>query len=376
MVPSVLLLCLPGNIRRWRRAMPRFRSAASRRHPCGRPPVESMYGTYGGGRSSVCSAERSPYENFLLQCHLKQGACFQQAACLGGAHRSAKAGSIMGRPGGKGPQARQRATSPSRQHRRDGRSFLYRNGHGRRPHPVALMARFHAEEDRRARGGIAPAQTSGDLPFQSVVATCSAGRRSVMRPGSRKNRLARESALFFQRRKDGALSCPDCALVRNLFYLMEIIDFWDRGVKTTPVCATRDVFWRRDGLPTSGWPGYSQRWIGQAGRCADTGTRRKRSVPLLAMACLPGNSPSRADFSRRARTPGQEGEPSHRASPGRAGRRRSKGPAMRAATGGGSGRHSLRGPGRPGKQDGRAAHPCGKLATGKNHQSCMEESCR
>ena len=234
MVPSVLLLCLPGNIRRWRRAMPRFRSAASRRHPCGRPPVESMYGTYGGGRSSVCSAERSPYENFLLQCHLKQGACFQQAACLGGAHRSAKAGSIMGRPGGKGPQARQRATSPSRQHRRDGRSFLYRNGHGRRPHPVALMARFHAEEDRRARGGIAPAQTSGDLPFQSVVATCSAGRRSVMRPGSRKNRLARESALFFQRRKDGALSCPDCALVRNPFYLMEIIDFWDRGIKTTP----------------------------------------------------------------------------------------------------------------------------------------------
>ena len=140
----------------------------------------------------------------------------------------------MGRPGGKGPQARQRATSPSRQHRRDGRSFLYRNGHGRRPHPVALMARFHAEEDRRARGGIAPAQTSGDLPFQSVVATCSAGRRSVMRPGSRKNRLARESALFFQRRKDGALSCPDCALVRDPFYLMEIIDFWERGVKTTP----------------------------------------------------------------------------------------------------------------------------------------------
>lgn len=101
-------------------------------------------------------------------------------------------------------------------------------------HPVAPMTRFHAEEDRRARGGIAPAQTSGDLPFQSVVATCSAGRRSVMRPGSRKNRLARESALFFQRRKDGALSCPDCALVRNPFYLMEIIDFWDRGVKTTP----------------------------------------------------------------------------------------------------------------------------------------------
>ena len=56
----------------------------------------------------------------------------------------------------------------------------------------------------------------------------------LMRPGSRKNRLARESALFFQRRKDGALSCPDCALVRNPFYLMEIIDFWDRGVKTTP----------------------------------------------------------------------------------------------------------------------------------------------
>ena len=87
---------------------------------------------------------------------------------------------------------------------------------------------------RKRTGGIAPAQTSGDLPFQSVVATCSAGRRSVMRPGSRKNRLARESALFFQRRKDGALSCPDCALVRNPFYLMEIIDFWDRGVKTTP----------------------------------------------------------------------------------------------------------------------------------------------
>ena len=114
MVPSVLLLCLPGNIRRWRRAMPRFRSAASRRHPCGRPPVESMYGTYGGGRSSVCPAARSPYENFLLQCHLKQGACFQQAACLGGAHRSAKAGCMMGRPGGKGPQSRQGATSPSR----------------------------------------------------------------------------------------------------------------------------------------------------------------------------------------------------------------------------------------------------------------------
>jgi len=27
-------------------------------------------------------------------------------------------------------------------------------------HPVAPMTRFHAEEDRRARGGIAPAQTS------------------------------------------------------------------------------------------------------------------------------------------------------------------------------------------------------------------------
>ena len=143
-----------------------------------------------------------------------------------------------------------------------------------------------------------------------------------------------------------------------------------------PVCATRDVFWRRDGLPTSGWPGYSQRWIGQAGRCADTGTRRKRSVPLLAMACLPGNSPSRADFSRRARTPGQEGEPSHRVFPGHEGRRRSKVSAMRAATGGGTGRHSLRGPGRPGKQDDLAAHPCGKLATGKNHQSYRVEKYR
>ena len=101
-------------------------------------------------------------------------------------------------------------------------------------HPVAPMTRFHAEEDRRARGGIAPAQTSGDLPFQSVVATCSAGRRSVMRPGSRKNRLARESALFFQRRKDGALSCPDCAIVRDPFYLMESMSFGGRGVKTTP----------------------------------------------------------------------------------------------------------------------------------------------
>lgn len=139
-----------------------------------------------------------------------------------------------GAQAGKGPRPARGPLPRPAQHRRDGRSFLYRNGHGRRPHPVALMARFHAEEDRRARGGIAPAQTSGDLPFQSVVATCSAGRRSVMRPGSRKNRLARESALFFQRRKDGALSCPDCALVRNPFYLMEIIDFWDRGVKTTP----------------------------------------------------------------------------------------------------------------------------------------------
>ena len=74
-------------------------------------------------------------------------------------------------------------------------------------HPVAPMTRFHAEEDRR---------------------------RSVMRPGSRKNRLARESALFFQRRKDGALSCPDCAIVRDPFYLMESMSFGGRGVKTTP----------------------------------------------------------------------------------------------------------------------------------------------
>lgn len=61
---------------------------------------------------------------------------------------------------------------------------------------------------------------------------CRAPRRDAS--WLQENRLARESALFFQRRKDGALSCPDCALVRNPFYLMEIIDFWDRGVKTTP----------------------------------------------------------------------------------------------------------------------------------------------
>lgn len=70
-------------------------------------------------------------------------------------------------------------------------------------HPVALMMRFYAEDDRRARGGIAPAQTGRVFPFRSVMATCSAGRRSVMRRGSRENRLALESALLFQPQKDG-----------------------------------------------------------------------------------------------------------------------------------------------------------------------------
>lgn len=169
--------------------MHRFRSAASRRHPCGRPPVESMYGTYGGGRSSVCPAARSPYENFLLQCHLKQGACFQQAACLGGAHRSAKAGCMMGRPGGKGPQARQRATSRPAQHRRDDRSFLRRNGHGRRPPSGGPHDALSCGRGPAGQGRDRPRADEQDLPFRSVVATCSAGRRAVMRPGSRKTAL-------------------------------------------------------------------------------------------------------------------------------------------------------------------------------------------
>lgn len=234
MVPSVLLLCLPGNIRRWRRAMPRFRSAASRRHPCGRPPVESMYGTYGGGRSSVCSAERSPYENFLLQCHLKQGACFQQAACLGGAHRSAKAGSIMGRPGGKGPQARQRATSPSRQHRRDGRSFLYRNGHGRRPpsggpHDALSCGRGPAGQGRdRPRAderGSSFSVCRGDMFSRAPLRDASWLQEKPPCPGKRP---------FLPAPEGRALSCPDCALVRDPFYLMESMSFGGRGVKTTP----------------------------------------------------------------------------------------------------------------------------------------------
>lgn len=79
------------------RAMRRAGSAASRCHPCGRPLRESWLCPT--AVHALHGAARSPYENFLLQCHPKQDARFRQAGCLFGRPSAARTRPVGGRPG-------------------------------------------------------------------------------------------------------------------------------------------------------------------------------------------------------------------------------------------------------------------------------------
>lgn len=135
---------------------------------------------------------------------------------------------------GKGPRPARGPLPRPAQHRRDGRSFLRRNGHGRRPpsggpHGALSCGRGPAGQGRdRPRAderGSSFSVCRGDMFSRAPLRDASWLQEKPPCPGKRP---------FLPAPEGRALSCPDCALVRDPFYLMEIIDFWDRGVKTTP----------------------------------------------------------------------------------------------------------------------------------------------
>lgn len=140
----------------------------------------------------------------------------------------------MGRPGGKGPQARQGATSPSRA-ASPGWSQLpvsqrtWPAAASCRPHGALSCGRGPAGQGRdRPRAderGSSFSVCRGDMFSRAPLRDASWLQEKPPCPGKRP---------FLPAPEGRALSCPDCALVRDPFYLMEIIDFWDRGVKTTP----------------------------------------------------------------------------------------------------------------------------------------------